>query len=404
MSVAPALSLDGRRPGRIRPDLGALRAVLEELGSPHLAFHSVLVVGTNGKGSTAVLLEAVLREHGLTTGLFTSPHLVRVEERVRLDGVPVDAALLAHQLDRLERYPDLTYFETITAAAFSIFAESGVGVAVLEAGMGGSWDATRLAGSEIAGLTNVGTDHRQWLGRERSEIARDKGRALAAARFGVIGDGVDPALVADLEAPGALAAAALVATTATEDESIRFDWADGGAKIRLPLPGRHQASNAQLALALAAQVVVAGWLPRLEPSRVRRALEGAQWPGRLSVHRVAGREVLVDCAHNLEAAIVLAEYLEESRLRYNLVFSCLDDKPVEEMAAVLRPHVEGVVVCPLADERAMDLERMLAAFSGSISAASPLEALRAVPDPVLAAGSVRLAGAFLEPSDDEEVR
>lgn len=404
MPVAPALSLDERRPGRIRPDLGILRAVLEELGSPHLAFHSVLVVGTNGKGSTAVLLEAVLREHGLTTGLFTSPHLVRVEERVRLDGVPVDAALLAHQLDRLVRYPDLTYFETITAAAFSIFAESRVAVAVLEAGMGGSWDATRLAGSEIAGLTNVGTDHRRWLGRERSEIARDKGRALAAARFGVIGDDVDPALVADLEAPGALAAAALVASTATEDGSIRLDWADGGAEVRLSMPGRHQAANAQLAVALALEAVSAGWLPELDPPRVERALEGTEWPGRLSVHRVAGREVLVDCAHNLEATQALAKFLAQSDRRYNLLFSCLEDKPVEEMAAVLRPHVDRVVVCPLADERAMDLERMLAAFRGAHPAASPLEALREIRDPVLAAGSVRLAGALLAHADEEEVR
>jgi dihydrofolate synthase/folylpolyglutamate synthase len=403
MSVAPALKLDERRPGRIRPDLGTLRAALEEIGSPHLIFNSVLVVGTNGKGSTAVMLEAVLREHGLATGLFTSPHLVWVEERVRLDGFPVDATLLAHQLDQLEKYPDLTYFETITAAAFSIFAESEVDVAVLEAGMGGSWDATRLAGSEIAGLTNVGTDHQRWLGDERSEIARDKGRALAAARFGVIGDGVDPALVADLESPGARPAAALVASSLTDDGRLRLEWPGGSAKVRLSMPGRHQASNAQLALALALETVAAGWLSELDPPRVERALESAQWPGRLSVHRVAGRGVLVDCAHNLEAAIVLAQYLEESRLRYNLVFSCLDDKPVEEMAAVLRPHVEKVVVCPLADERAMDLERMLAAFPGAISAASPLEALRVVPDPVLAAGSVRLAGALLEHSDDEEV-
>ncbi len=404
MSVAPALKLDERRRGRIRPDLGILRAVLEEIGSPHLAFRSVLVVGTNGKGSTSIMLEAVLREHGLATGLFTSPHLVRVEERVRLDGVPVDAALLSQHLDRLERYPDLTYFETITAAAFSIFAESGVGVAVLEAGMGGSWDATRLAGSEIAGLTNVGTDHQAWLGGNRSEIAHDKGRALAAARFSVIGDGVEAALVAELEAPHAQVVESVVHREVACDGRVHLKWAGGCVDVRLPLPGRHQASNAQSALALAVQVVVAGWLPRLEPSRVLRALEGAKWPGRLSVHRVAGREVLVDCAHNLEAAIVLAEYLEESRLRYNLVFSCLDDKPVEEMAAVLRPHVESVVVCPLADERAMDVERMVAAFPGSISAASPLEALRAVPDPVLAAGSVRLAGALLEHSDDEEVR
>ncbi len=120
---------------------------------------------------------------------------------------------------------------------------------------------------------------------------------------------------------------------------------------------------------------------------------------------MAGREVLVDCAHNLEAAQALADFLAESDRRYNLLFSCLDDKPVEEMAAVLRPHVDGVVVCPLADERAMDLDRMLAAFPGAACAASPLEALRKIlPDPVLAAGSVRLAGALLAYADEEERR
>ncbi len=404
MSVAPSLKLDERRPSRIRPDLGLLRAALEELGSPHLQFNSVLVVGTNGKGSTAVLLEAVLREHGLTTGLFTSPHLVRVEERVRLDGNPVDAGLFEPKLERLARYPDLTYFETVTAAAFLIFAESGVSVAVLEAGMGGSWDATRLAGSEIAGLTNVGTDHRRWLGHERSQIARDKGRAIAAARFGVVGDDVDPALVADLDAPRARAAAELVERTDIENGRFRLEWAGGRADISLSMPGRHQVANAQLALALALETVAAGWLPELDPPRVQAALERATWPGRLSAHRVAGREVLVDCAHNLEAAQALAQFLALSERRYNLLFSCLEDKPVEEMAAVLRPHVAGVVVCPLADERAMDLGRMLAAFPGATSAASPLEALREIGDPVLAAGSVRLAGALLAYADQGEER
>jgi len=404
MSVAPSLKLDERLPGRIRPDLSALRAALEELGSPHLHFDSVLVVGTNGKGSTAVMLEAVVREHGLTTGLFTSPHLIRVEERVRLDGVPVDTGLLARQLARLARFPDLTYFETITAAAFSIFAESGVSVAVLEAGMGGSWDATRLAGSEIAGLTNVGTDHRRWLGRERSEIARDKGGAIAAAAYGVIGDDVDPALLADLEAPRARPAAELVERIVIDDRSFRLEWAGGRADISSSMPGRHQAANAQLALALALETVAAGWLPELDPHLVERALEGAEWPGRLSVHRVAGREVLVDCAHNLEAAQALAGFLARSDRRYNLLFSCLEDKPVEEMAAALRPQVGEVVICPLADERAMDLGRILAAFPGAARAASPLEALREIRDPVLAAGSVRLAGALLAYADEEEAR
>lgn len=402
MSVASALKLDHRRQGRIRPDLGALREALEALGNPQTAFHSILIVGTNGKGSTAAMLESVLREHSVRTGLFTSPHLVDVEERVRIDAMRVDAAELGRHIDRLASFPDLTYFEAITAAAFGAFAQGCVEVAVLEAGMGGSWDATRLAASEIAGLTNVGSDHRKWLGVERFERARDKGRALAAARFGVIGGDPEPAVTAELGAPEAQIASSLVAQTTMDDGRIRFEWTGGAAAVRLPMPGRHQALNAQLAVALALKAVDSGWLPALEEKLVQRALEGVRWAGRLSVHRVAGREVLVDCAHNLEAAQALAAHLAGSAHRYNLVFSCLDDKPVEDMAAVLRPHVDAVVVCELADERAMDLERMLAAFPGATAASSPLAALTAAPDPVLAAGSVRLVGALLAHSDDSE--
>jgi dihydrofolate synthase/folylpolyglutamate synthase len=170
------------------------------------------------------------------------------------------------------------------------------------------------------------------------------------------------------------------------------------------MPGRHQAANAQLAIALALETVAAGWLPELDPPRVKRALGSATWPGRLSAHRVEGREVLVDCAHNLEAAQALAEFLATSDRSYNLLFSCLEDKPVEEMAAVLRPHVAKIVVCPLADERAMDIGRILAAFPGALSVGSPLEALRDLPDPVLAAGSVRLAGALLAHAEGGEER
>jgi dihydrofolate synthase/folylpolyglutamate synthase len=402
MSVASALKLEHRRPGRIRPDLSALREALEKLGDPQRSFSSVLIVGTNGKGSTAAMLEAVLREHAVRTGLFTSPHLVDVEERVRLDGVPVNPGDFARHLDRLAGFPDLTYFETITAAAFSVFAESAIDVAVLEAGMGGSWDATRLAESEIAGLTNVGTDHRRWLGQERSDIARDKGRALAAARFGLIGGDLETAAMSELDAPHSRKVATVVRRMTLDDGRVRFDWTDGGTNVRLPIPGGHQALNAQLAVALALKTVAAGWLPFLDPILVRRALEGVRWPGRLSVHRVAGREVLVDCAHNLEAARALAAHLSSRGRRYNLVFSCLEDKPVEEMASVLRPCVDSVVVCELPDERAMDLERIRAAFPGATSAESPLAALDVVPDPVLAAGSVRLAGALLAHADDTE--
>jgi len=395
MSVDVALNLENRPQGRIRPELDGLREVLAEIGNPQLDFPSILVVGTNGKGSTAAMLDAVLRSHGLRTGLFTSPHLLRVEERVRLDGAPVDETVLGSAIGRFDEFPDLTYFETLTAAAFSIFSEAQVDVAVLEAGMGGSWDATRLAESSIAGLTNIGSDHAGWLGAEPAEIARDKGRALAAAESAVIGAGVDDDLVAGLGAPAARHARSLVRCTDVGGGRIAMRWDGCETIVRMPLSGAFQMDNLELALALALVAANAGLIRSLEPSRVQVALDGLGWPGRLSVHRIKGREVLTDCAHNLEATKALAEYLDGQNCRYNLLFSCLDDKPVEAMAEVLKDRVGDVVVCRLDDDRAMRVERLAAAFAGAEVAEDPESGLDRVSDPVLAAGSIRLVGALL---------
>jgi len=403
MSVASALILRKRRAGRIRPQLAGLRDVLAKLGNPQRRFPSILVVGTNGKGSTAAMLEAVLRAHGLRTGLYTSPHLVHVEERIRLDGRPIDGEDLALRLARLEAFPDLTFFETLTAAAFGAFADAGVEMVVLEAGMGGSWDATRLAESSIAGLTNVGSDHGAWLGSRRAEIAHDKGRALAAADAAFFGSSLAPELVGELGAPKAVNAQTLVRVGKASGGRVRWSWHGDEESLRMPLAGDHQVQNLELALALAQGAVAAGLLTGLDPELVQRGLDDLEWPGRLSTHQVAGRKVLVDCAHNLEGALALARELSTRTERYNLLFSCLEDKPLEGMAEVLRPLVDEVCVCALVDERAMPLHRLQAAFSGASTATSPLVCLDKLADPVLAAGSVRLVGGLLATADKEEV-
>ncbi len=395
MPVSPALNLVKRPAGRIRPELESLGAVLASHGNPQLAYPSVLIVGTNGKGSTAAMLEAVFRAHGLRTGLFTSPHLVRVEERVRLDGAPVDERVLADAIRLFDDSPDLTYFETLAAAAFEIFRESDVDVAVLEAGMGGSWDATRLAESKVAGLTNVGSDHAAWLGTERQTIARDKGRALAAAERALIGSGVDELILPAIDAPLARLARHLVTVEVVADGRVNLRWEGGEITVERPLAGTFQIANLELAVALAVETSAMGWLPSLDPARLQSALESVTWPGRLSVHRVGGRELLVDCAHNLEAATALARHLEELEPRFNLLFSCLDDKPVEAMAEVLRPQVKNVVVCPLDDERAMPLSRLAEAFPDAEPADDLRQALERLDEPILAAGSIRLIGALL---------
>jgi dihydrofolate synthase/folylpolyglutamate synthase len=399
MPVTPSLNLDRRNAARIRPQLEGLRRALSELGNPQAKLNSILIVGTNGKGSTAAMLESLIRGHGLTTGLYTSPHLVQVEERVRLNGRPIGSAELGRQVARLDSFSDLTFFETLTAAAFAIYAEIGVDAVVLEAGMGGSWDATRLAGSSIAGLTNVGSDHGRWLGAGRKTIAADKGRALAAAKMAVVGGGVDRDLLSVLGAPHAEGAESLVARTMTGDGRLRLAWADGESVLELPLAGRFQRDNAQLALALALKASEAGWMPRLDPVTVQSAFEDLQWPGRLSVHRISGREVLVDCAHNLEAVQSLTQHLDTLDERYSLVFSCLDDKPAREMAAELRSRVDAVAVCQLDDERAMPVDELLSAFPGAMTAETPLECLHLLDDPVLVAGSTRLVGQLLVHED-----
>jgi dihydrofolate synthase/folylpolyglutamate synthase len=395
MPVPPPLTLIDRPAGRIRPELDSLREVFTSLGDPQLNYPSVLVVGTNGKGSTAALLEAIFRAHDLRTGLFTSPHLLRVEERVRIDGVPVAEGVLGEAISLLDRFPDLTYFETLTAAAFTIFNHAKIDVAVLEAGMGGSWDATRLAESAIAGLTNVGSDHAAWLGDERAAVAGDKGRALAAAERAIIGSGVDSELLPAVGAPRARLARRLVTCRDTGGSRVLVLWNGDQVAIQPPLAGSFQIANLELAMALAVEAAAVGWVPHLEPGRVQQALEGVSWPGRLSVHRVGGRELLMDCAHNLEAATALARHLSGLDRRHNLLFSCLDDKPVEAMAEILRPQVGQVSVCQLDDERAMPVNRLATAFPDAAVADDPREALERLDDPVLAAGSIRLVGALL---------
>ncbi len=388
------LSLARRGPGRIRPDLTALKATLDALGSPQSGLRSVLVVGTNGKGSTVAMLDAILSAHGLRVGRFTSPHLVSVSERITINGTPIADDALARLLGTIDRFDDLTFFETLTTVALMAFAEAEVDIAVLEAGMGGRWDATRTAASEIAGLTTVGTDHARWLGATREEIARDKGAALAAAAVAVIGPGVDPSIRPHLDAAGAVDASTVVGLDVVEGARCVASWPGAHVEVTVPLAGPHQRDNLHLALALARAAAERGWLS-LDPGRVRQGLTRVAWPGRLSWHHIDGRRVLLDGAHNLEAVTALAATLEAVSLRPHLVFSCLDDKPVEAMARVLTPVVESVTLCVLDDERAMPLERLRAAFPQACTVPDPRLALARTPDPALAAGSLRLVGTLL---------
>lgn len=431
MNAGCEAALAPRLEQRILPGLDRIRDALEALGHPERAFPAALVVGTNGKGSTATLLAAVLSHHDLKVGLYTSPHLVRVEERIAVRGRPIASPRLLALVRELSRFPRLSYFETLTAAAFLHFAAERIDVAVLEAGLGGRWDATNAGEPAVSLLTNVGTDHQAWLGATRALIAAEKASALRG-RAGIIGawdEEVEPAIraAADPSTPLSLAsewarvevvggrgsaaappdhpetelAGADHGPPDTDDAfpSVRFAVAGVSGHASLPLLGQHQHANLTLALAGAAALAKHGVIPPLRTAATAAGIAASRWPGRLQWLEWNGRKLLLDGAHNVEAVRALAAALDELGLagRVDLLFSCLDDKPLAEMAALLRPLVRRVTVIELDSPRATAAAGLAAAFPGCAVAAGVTPALAGTPAGAvtLVTGSLRLVGEVL---------
>ncbi|MBP1619670.1 MAG: FolC bifunctional protein [Acidobacteria bacterium] len=409
MSLPPVVTptaealLAPRQEQRVLPGLERIERALAALGHPERAFPSALVLGTNGKGSTAALLEGILRAHGVRTGLYTSPHLLRVEERIRVAGEWIASGELRDLVAGLAHFPELSYFETLTAAAFLHFAGNGVSLAVLEAGLGGRWDATRAAAPAVTLLTNVGTDHAAWLGPTRLHVAREKAAALGgrAAIVGAWDDEVEATIREHAAADTPLSLAAdWASVTPDQDGAVRFAVGGVAGGARLRLAGRHQLDNLALALAGAAALARLGLAPTLEAAAVRRGVEAVRWPGRLEWRTWDGRRLLLDGAHNREAVAALVAALPDAGLAgpLHLLFSCLDDKPLAAMADLLRPHVCGVTVVPLSSPRATPPAALAAAFPGCRMCPDVATALAELPAgaSVLVTGSLRLVGAVLE--------
>jgi dihydrofolate synthase / folylpolyglutamate synthase len=419
---------------RILPGLDRMHRALAELGHPERAFRAALVVGTNGKGSTAALLASILQRHGVRVGLYTSPHLVHVEERIVVSGRPIEPGRLLELIAGLAAFPSLSYFETLTVAAFRHFAEIGVEVAVLEAGLGGRWDATNAADPDVALLGNVGTDHQVWLGATRTEIAAEKAAALRG-REAIVGawDGeVAPVIRATADPTTPLSLASDWASVEVESresgvesspahpahsdveegtsrlsilnpqpavQRVSFRIGDQSGRADLPLLGGHQLANLTLALAGAAALAKHGIVPRLRAEAISAGIAATAWPGRLQWVEWRGRRLLLDGAHNREAVLALAAALDALGLsgNVNLVFSCLDDKPLAAMAEVLRPCVADVLVAALESPRATPIAALETAFPGCTTCASVAAALDQAPvgAPTLVTGSLRLVGEVL---------
>ena len=368
-------------------DLAHMRVLLKAMNHPERVFPSVLIAGTNGKGSTAATLASILRASGLKTGLYTSPHLVRINERIRVNGKEIsdrDFARLHGDVDRVaehliaqEQLPwHPSFFEMMTAIAFAHFAAEHVDLAVLEVGMGGRLDATNVVEPLVSIIADISLDHQKFLGNTVGEIAGEKvgiirpggvvvtlpqqpeaNDVIGRAILELVARGVSAAQYVPPISPASTdylvsSAANKSRTTAGEDRQpflCRYPLHVMGEQILVetPLVGRHQLRNVALAIAAAEELSKLG-IAGITPDSLARGIRETHWPGRFQVipARADWPEVVLDVAHNPAGAWALRSALSE---RYDdrpliFVFGAMRDKAISEMTEILFPLADRVIV------------------------------------------------------------
>ena len=361
---------------KLDPSLDRIRAFAEILGDPQTNYPVIHLTGTNGKTSTSRMIDTLLRALDLRTGRFTSPHVERMTERISVDGEPLtdeefvaafnDVAPYTHLVDASEEHP-LSFFETIVGMAYARFAEAPVDVAVVEVGMGGSWDATNVADAAVAVVLPIAVDHAQYLGDTPAEIAVEKAGIIKPGSIAVLAEQqVD---VAEVVLAHAVEVGATVAREGMEFGVLARTPAVGGQVLSLqglraryddvflPLYGAHQAQNAAVALAAVESFLSGGEV--LDDELVRAAFAEVTSPARLEIVR-RSPTVLLDAAHNPHGAEAAAAALDDSFVFSPLigVIGVMGDKDVEGLLAAFEPHLAHVVCTQNSTARAMPAERL----------------------------------------------
>lgn len=370
---------------RIEPSLVRMRALMDLLGEPQRAYPVIHITGTNGKSSTARMIDELLRAFGLRTGRFTSPHLSSVRERICFDGEPISEERFLRTYQEVSPYLDLvdqgtgvpddaqqvpvSFFEAMTAMAYAAFADAPVDIAIVEVGLGGTWDATNVADGTIAVITPIGLDHMHLLGETLTEIATEKS--------GIIKPGSTSIMAAqEPEAAKVLLAKAAAAGSVIAREGVEFAVVDrqlavGGQVLAIQglngtyenlyssLFGAHQAQNVALALATAEVLLAPGDGRPLSPELVESAVAAMSSPGRLEIVRTSPT-IVIDAAHNphgMKASIeALFEGFDFSRLIG--VFAASADKDVRGMLDLLEPVLDQIVVTRNNSARSSDIEAL----------------------------------------------
>ena len=361
---------------RLEPSLDRIKALTYALGDPQLTYPTIHIAGTNGKTTTSRLIDALMHTLGYRTGRFTSPHLESFTERISLNGEPIspegmiaaynDIALYLDLVDSKQPHP-ISFFEAITALAFVAFAEFPVDIGIIEAGMGGEWDATNVVQSQVSVITPIGLDHMEYLGETIEEIALTKSGIIKHESHVVLA--AQPAEAATVLTAKIIAESAIPHREGVEFSVSRRDLAVGGqvlaingihgeyTDIFLPLYGAHQASNA--AVALAAVEAFAG--VKLDEDLVRQAFASVESPGRIEVlHR--DPTVIVDAAHNPHGASALARTLQ-TEFDFESIFgvlAILGEKDVHGVLLELETVIDRLVVTQNSSPRALPVDALFA--------------------------------------------
>lgn len=360
----------------IRPGLGRIRALLRSLGNPHQTFPSIIVAGTNGKGSTSATLASILLASGYRAALYTSPHLVDIRERWMIGGEPISPQLLDESIDLLEDAAHQTgisptYFEALTVIAFIAFARAECEIAVLEVGMGGRLDATNVVRPIAAVITPIGMDHTEYLGNTLRRISAEKAGVIHRGAV-VLTSNTDETVLAVLRKRAAAFGCPFIVVTGEEATD-------------LPLAGDHQRANIALAIQTARAIRLR--VPRITDESIARGVRQTRWRGRLEKMLVRGKEVWVDGCHNAHAALAVAPFIEKNlgcpRL---LVFGIMSDKDVRAVTTTLFPLFDQIITTEPYPPRSESAESL-----ATIARGMNLP-VRAIPDPADAIGRALESG------------
>ncbi|MGP2495697.1 bifunctional folylpolyglutamate synthase/dihydrofolate synthase [Schaalia turicensis] len=363
----------------IEPSLDRIRMLLDILGDPQNTFPTVHITGTNGKTSTARMIDAVLTAFGVRVGRFTSPHLIDVRERMSIEGAPISREAFIAAWNDIAPYVEmvdtksvanggvrLSFFEVFTALALVAFADHPVDAGVIEVGMGGTWDATNLVEAGVSVIMPIDLDHTKWLGSTIREIAEEKAGIIKPGQIVVIAEQPEEALEVLLDR--AREVDAIIRLEGRDFEVIDRQMGVGGQLVTVrtpsatytdvfvPLFGEHQAHNAAAAL-VGVEAFMGG--RALDAKIVENGMMTATSPGRLQVVRTSPT-ILVDAAHNPAGARVLADALDDSFAFVHVVgvYSAMGDKDIESVLAEMEPHLDSIVITEMPGERAANIEQL----------------------------------------------